>query len=365
MADDRNPKENPPPAINTVGLSTQKPSPEREGWVREHESTEENFFNPPHPNLLPKGEGAKPPNSISPGITRIFYALAPLSVLLVTTFVACILAYVVVSLWPGGPSFRTIVKKSSQVFLVLSIFPLMHYLKISRFDLGLTPKAAFIKQLWQGVGLGFVTLMPVFIALYLLGVNIIDESKPWTMAWLSNKLAVELLLALLISLFEEPVFRGILLASLCKKFSAIAAIAISAFYYASLHFLDTKTQIPLSEIHLLSGFSLLGEAFGNLLNPKISSAFLALLMVGIFLGVLRTQINASLGLCIGCHACWVWLIKLNKTCFNTNPQSDYLFLVSNYDGVIGPLVTAWLAIALVGYYVYRRKKLNTDSHTSL
>lgn len=296
---------------------------------------------------------------------RLLYALVPLLVLFAATFLACILAYVMVSLWPEGPSFRTIIKKSSQIFLVLSIFPLMHYLKINRFELGLAPKAAFFKQLWQGVGLGFITLMPVFITLCVLGVNIIDESKPWTMAWLSNKLVVELSLALLISLFEEPVFRGILLVGLSKIFSPLNAIAISAFYYATLHFLDTKTQIPLSEIHLFSGFSLLGEAFGHLFNPKIGSAFLALLMVGIFLGVLRTQFKASLGLCIGCHASWVWQIKLNKSFFNTNPQSDYLFLVSSYDGVIGPLVTVWLVLALVGYYFYRWIRLKTNSHSPL
>ena len=366
MTDDRNPKESLDSSINKTGLSTDKPSPEGEAWVRGSELKEESDINSPHPSLPPGVEGVSTAKSkASSSGFSFLYALVPLLVLLAATFFACILAYVMVSVWPEGPSFRTIVKKSSQIFLVLSIFPLMHYLKISRFDLGLAPKAAFFKQLWQGVGLGFVTLMPVFIALYLLGINVIDESKPWAIAWVSSKLAGELLLALLISLFEEPVFRGILLAGLCKRFSTVAAIAISAFYYASLHFLDTKTQIPLTEIHLFSGFSLLGEAFGNLLNPKISSAFLALLMVGIFLGVLRTQINASLGLCIGCHACWVWLIKLNKICFNTNPQSDYLFLVSSYDGVIGPLVTAWLAMALFGYYVYRRKKLNTNSRTTL
>jgi uncharacterized protein len=284
---------------------------------------------------------------------RCLYVLVPLLVLLAATILACILAYILVSLW-HDLSFRFIVKKASQLFLVLSIFPAMYYLKLNKFDLGFSQRPVFVKQLWQGVGLGFITLLPVFIALYLLGVNVIDESKPWTLFWVGKKLGIELLLALLISLFEEPVFRGILISGLRKKMSVWAAILISAFYYAILHFLDSKTQITAQELNLFSGFNLLAEAFAHLLNPEILPAFFALFAVGIFLGVLRTQVNASLGLCIGCHACWVWQIKLSKDLFNINPSSDYLCLVSSYDGVIGPLVTTWLFLAIGSYFLYQR-----------
>ncbi|WP_411727781.1 type II CAAX prenyl endopeptidase Rce1 family protein, partial [Methyloglobulus sp.] len=259
-----------------------------------------------------------------------------------------------VLVWDDGLSFRTIIRKSTQLFLVLSIFPAMHYLRLSKFDLGFSARPVFTKQLLQGVGLGFITLLPVFIVLYLLGVNIIDESQPWTLPWVSKKLVIELLLALLISLFEEPIFRGILLTGLNRKMSVRAAILISAFYYATLHFLDSKTQIPTQELNVFSGFKLLGEAFTHLLNPEILSAFFALFAVGVFLGVLRTQVKASLGLCIGCHACWVWQIKLSKSLFNTNTSSDHLYLVSSYDGVIGPLVTMWLVLAIAGYFLYKR-----------
>jgi uncharacterized protein len=287
-------------------------------------------------------------------ITALICAVMPLLVLFAATFLACILAYIAVLVWDDGVSFRAIIKKSSQVFLVLSIFPAMHYLKLNKFDLGFAARPVFIKQIASGFGLGFITLLPVFIVLYLLGIDVIDKSLPWTFVWLSKKLIIELLLALLISCFEEPVFRGILLTGLNKKLSAGAAILISAFYYAVLHFLDSKTKIPTAEINLFSGFKLLGEAFTHLLNPEILSAFLALLAVGIFLGLLRTQVKASLGLCIGCHACWVWQIKLSKTLFNTNPNSDYLYLVSSYDGVIGPLVAIWLTLAITAYFLYRQ-----------
>ncbi len=288
-------------------------------------------------------------------ILSFLYALIPLLVLMVATFLACILAYSLVSAAGDAVSFRTIIKKASQVFLVLSIFPAMRYLGLTKLDLGFAARARFIKQIFQGVGLGFITLMPVFLALYLLGVNVVDETQPWTAFWVSKKLVIELLLALLISFFEEPVFRGLLISGLSRKMSITAAILISAFYYAILHFLNSPIEIPAAEINLFSGFMLLGDAFNHLLNPEILSAFLALFAVGVFLGIIRTQLKASLGLCIGCHACWVWQIKLSKSLFNINPDSDCLYLVSSYDGVIGPLVTVWLILAMGGYFVYKRK----------
>jgi membrane protease YdiL (CAAX protease family) len=287
-------------------------------------------------------------------IRSIYYALVPLLVLLGAIFMACLAGYFVVLGMGDQLPLNKIIKKSAQFFLVLSIFPAMAYFKLKKEDIGFAGKAVFFKQLLQGLGLGFVTLMPVVIVLYGLGVNVIDQDQVWTVSRLAEKMALSLLLALIISWIEEPLFRGILLTGLKRKMSVIAAIIISALYYAVLHFLDSDTNIPYQELTLLSGFELLGEAFANLLNPDILSAFWALVMVGIFLGLLRTEVKASLGLCIGCHASWVWQIKMSKSLFNTNLSSEYLYLVNRYyDGLIGPLVIGWLGLAIVGYLVYR------------
>jgi len=283
----------------------------------------------------------------------IAYSLAPLIVLLLAATLACIAGYFIAQLF-GDLSLQKIINKTTQVFLVLGIFPAMTYLKVNRQDLGFAARPVFLKQLLQGFGLGLLTLLPVFIILYTLNISVIDQSQPWTAVWLAEKTAIALVLALLISLLEEPLFRGILLAGLSRKLPAVAAIAISASYYAALHFIKTKTEIPAQDINLFSGFTLMADAFANLLNPDILSVFFALLMVGVFLGLLRTQVNAGLGLCIGCHTCWVWQIKMSKTVFNTDYSADYAYLVSAYDGVIGPLVTGWLTLAILGYFVYRR-----------
>ncbi|TAL55793.1 MAG: CPBP family intramembrane metalloprotease [Methylovulum sp.] len=285
-------------------------------------------------------------------------ALMPLVLLLLAATLACIAGYFIVQVL-GDLSLQKVINKTTQAFLVLSIFPAMAYFNVNKYDLGFAARPLFLKQLLQGFGLGLLTLLPVFIVLYGLNISVIDQSQPWTIAWLAEKSAVSLLLALLVSLIEEPLFRGILLLGLSRKLPAVAAIVISAIYYAALHFIKTKTEIPAQDIDLFSGFRLMADAFANLLNPDILSAFFALLMVGVFLGLVRTQVKTGLGLCIGCHACWVWQIKMSKTVFNTDYSADYACLVSAYDGVIGPLVTGWLMLAILGYVAYRRINQST------
>lgn len=287
-------------------------------------------------------------------IKSVCYALVPLLVLLGAALIACLVGYFIALDIGDQFPLRKIISKSTQFFLVLSIFPAMACFKFKKADIGFAGKAVFFKQLLLGFGLGLITLLPVFAVLYVLDVTVIDQSKIWTASLLVKKAALSLLLALIISWIEEPLFRGILLTGLKNKMPVIAAIIISATYYAALHFLNSTTDIPSRELTLLSGFKLLAEAFANLLNPDILPAFWALAMVGIFLGILRTDIKTSLGLCIGCHTGWVWQIKMSKSLFNTNFGSDYSYLVSHYDGVIGPLVTGWLSLAIIGYLIYRR-----------
>lgn len=288
---------------------------------------------------------------------RVLAIFSPLFVLILATLCANLVGYAISHIFGDAVSFRTVFKRSTQFFLVFSIIPLMHLLKLNRLDIGFSPRTEFFKQLIKGCGIGFMTLFPILAIIYLFDVHVIDESKPWTVIWISKKLGGELLLALLISFVEEPIFRGILLTGLSKQFPQKAAIGLSALYYALLHFLNSNIEIPSQQVEVYSGFILLGDALIQLLNSNYISPFFSLFAVGIFLGVLKTKIPAGLIICIGCHASWVWQIKLSKHFFNINPQSDFLYLVSGYDGVIGPMVTLWLLSATLALIVYHRSKI--------
>ncbi|MCK5121632.1 MAG: CPBP family intramembrane metalloprotease [Methylococcales bacterium] len=285
----------------------------------------------------------------------IYYALVPLLILLFFAAISSVISYLILMIAGDIVSMRKIVSKAAQIFLLISIFPLRHYLKLTWSDIGFAAKSIFFKQIGYGLILGLITLMPVMIVLYAMDISIIDQAREWTAGKIISRVSLALLLALLISFAEEPLFSGILLAGLRKKMWLGLAAFLSATYYAAFHFVKTKTDIPYDELTIGSGFQLMAEAFANLLNPEIGSAFIALLVVGLFLVTIRTQIESSIGICIGCHAAWVWQIKLGKDFFNTNPNSEYYYLVSNYyDGVVGPLVSVWLSLAIVGYFIWKK-----------
>ncbi|NOU21044.1 MAG: hypothetical protein HOO93_04510 [Methyloglobulus sp.] len=50
-----------------VEEASEKPSPEGEGWVRGNQNKENAYLSPPHPSLLPQGEGANIPKSTALG----------------------------------------------------------------------------------------------------------------------------------------------------------------------------------------------------------------------------------------------------------------------------------------------------------
>jgi hypothetical protein len=45
---------------------------------------------------------------------------------------------------------------------------------------------------------------------------------------------------------------------------------------------------------------------------------------------------------------------MNGSLFNTDYNSEYLYLVSSYNHVVGPLVTVWLSLAIISYFVYKK-----------
>lgn len=293
-------------------------------------------------------------------LKKIYYSLVPLLILLFFAALASLVSYIILMIMGDVLSMRKLVSKAAQIFLLLSIFPLRHYLKLSWADIGFAKRSLFFKQVMQGLLLGLLSLMPVMLVLYSLDISVVDQSREWTMSAVAKRASLALLLATLISLGEEPIFSGILLAGLRKKMAVGLACLVSAGYYSAFHFVKTKTDIPYDELTLASGFQLMAEAFANILNPEILSAFIALLVVGLFLVTIRTQIANSIGICIGCHAAWVWQIKLGKDYFDTNSESDYYYLVSDYyDGVVGYLVAAWLSALILGYFIWKKYKSAT------
>jgi len=158
------------------------------------------------------------------------YSIVPLLVLLAATSTACLLGYLIALGLDDPSALRKLITRLTQILLLLSIFPAMAYLKFKKEDLGFSARPTFLKQLPQGFGIGLITLMPVFIVLYVLGIDVVDNSQPWTVGFIAEKTILSLLLSLLIAVVEESIFRGMLLAGLKKNMPVVAAILISSAY---------------------------------------------------------------------------------------------------------------------------------------
>lgn len=288
-------------------------------------------------------------------ITKLLVCLAPLGVLSLCIALACFIGYALLLMTGDILPIERIVNKGTQLLLVLSIFPLMNLLNLQGGDIGLPGKAVFLRELWQGILIGIAILGPIILLLYYLDIREFNYHKIWTVKKIIGTLLVSLVTAAIISLLEEPVFRGILITAMQRKMGVVAGIMISAMYYAGLHFLKTDLDVPYVDLRWFSAFELVIDAFGNLFNSQNLPAFSALFMVGIFLGTARLHAGMSLGFCVGCHTGWVFLIKLTKSMSTVNVDAASFFLVSHYDGVIGPLVTGWLVLVVAGYYGYNKR----------
>lgn len=287
-------------------------------------------------------------------LNKMAISLVPLLMLLFFSIIGCVIGYGMFLLLDGAAQLNRIISRVTQILLILSIYPVMRWLSISARDLGFVPLKLFLKQISGGIVLGIFTLLPVLLLSYTLDIIIIDEARVWTLEKIANSLLGAFFLALLVSLLEEPMFRGILISAYAKRIGISATIFISSFYYALLHFVKTKTSIPIQQAEISDSFVLLIEAFQNLLNPEHLGAFWALLMVGIFLAVMRTRLQLSLAWCIGCHTAWVCQIKMAHKITDVNHSSDLLYLISPYDGVIGPMVAIWLMLVICVYLQYER-----------
>ncbi len=282
--------------------------------------------------------------------------LAPLLCLLLLIGLACVAAYGVMQLGGDFLPLHKWISKLTLAFLLLSVFPLRPYLGFSWADLGFASTKTFFRQLARGLLLSLLTLTPLIALLVALDIQVWDAKRHWSAGGLAGKLGLALLASLFIGVGEELLFRGLLLSFLKRSIGVYPAVALTSLYFAALHFLKSDVQIAVAQQTLTSGFVLTAQAFANLANPKILDAFISLFVIGVFLALLRLRFAGNLGVCIGCHAGWVWQIKVTKDLFELNHQADHLYLVSGYDGVIGPLVSVWLTGTLIAWLGFGRRR---------
>ena len=240
------------------------------------------------------------------------------------------------------------------VLLVLLILLIPLWKMVSKETSGLIFGDFSFRQFLQSFLIGlFILAIPV-VVLLLLEVRLVLLDLQISFLSILGILLVGIVLACLIGLFEEILFRGFLYGSLKKRVGGLIATLISSALYSSVHFLKPTGELELP-VNWLAGFIYLEQSIGNMiLLHQDWDARLSLMILGCFFCLVRERFN--LFCCIGLHAAFVVGIAISRQLTTVNLDSQFLGLISSYNEIIGQLVSFWLLLLVYAMYRSMRNK---------
>jgi len=275
-------------------------------------------------------------------------------------FVGAVLAYPLKLLLDPvlGLAFRKYLTYATLISgLIISGIYLQLYNSLSFKAFGYSGKLfKFLNSMFNGFIYGMVIMLIIEVSLFLLGIHEIDTNRSISMALVMERLAKAMLAGLLIGLVEESIFRGALFTGLYKQTGAVIAVFFSSLVYATVHFIRYRDLPADTDIGWLTGISMMPEAFRRFHEWSITDYFLTLFIFGVLLGLLRLK-HRGIAACIGVHAGIVMLIKLSDYFTNRTHNSNYDYLVSQYNSTFGWISFTVILLFTIFYYT----KLKTGS----
>lgn len=242
----------------------------------------------------------------------------------------------------------------AQLFILLGIWPFLRWQGLANraalgFGVGWSVMKPAIRDGWA---LGVLILLMLVLALLELEIRVPDPT-PDAGLQLAGRVLQAVLGGLLIGVLEESFFRGALYAAIRQRDGVWAALFGSAALYAVLHLMKPGAWPDTLTFDSAAAWWLFAQIFVELFDWSHLDTLAALLMVGLFLGLVR-ETTGHIGWCIGLHAGWVLVIQINRRLTDLNPDAPFAFLVGDYDGTIGWLAALWIG-GLTGLYaLYHR-----------
>jgi membrane protease YdiL (CAAX protease family) len=290
--------------------------------------------------------------------------------------IAAGLAAIALLAWPAwllvGPAldvpFHRVANRVGMLALLIGFIVVARRLGLAdRASLGYgLPRRAFLAEGAIGIVLGIASMLPVIALLFALGLREPKHavSGAGNFAFVLGSLVLGGLgSGLVVAFIEETFLRGAMYTGIARQSGARLAIIATALIYAATHFI-ARHRILAAEVDAWSGVALLGGALRSFTQPLgILDAFLCLTGVGVLLGIVR-RLTGNIAACIGLHAGWVCVITVARETSRRTDTHGFGALVSNYDGVIGWLVLAWIPVigwALVRFY---SRRISGASRTS-
>ena len=226
--------------------------------------------------------------------------------------------------------------------LIISGIYLQLYKSLSFKAFGYSGKLLkFLNSMFSGFIYGIIIMLIIEMLLFFLGIHEIDTNRSISISLVMERLTKAMLAGVLIGLVEESIFRGALFTGLYKQTGAVITVFFSSLVYSSVHFIRYRELPADTDISWLTGISMMPEAFRRFHEWSIVDYFLTLFIFGVLLGLLRLK-HRGIAACIGVHAGIVMLIKLADYFTNRTHNSNYEFLVSQYNSTFG-----WISFTVI------------------
>ena len=219
-------------------------------------------------------------------------------------------------------------------------------------------RAEFLRESALGLVLGSALMLAIVAVMQSLG--LLDWSRAGAMAGAAfwTILARALLSALAIAFIEESCLRGAMYAGVARESGVRAAVVLTALVFTATHFFASYHIAP-AQVTAASGLLLVAGTLHAFAAPlQNADAFLALLAVGVVLGMVRAA-TGNIAACVGLHAGWVWVMLVTHELAAPRSGASLGFLLSRYDGFVGWLVLGWtclLAVPLWRFYGLRSRR---------
>lgn len=208
----------------------------------------------------------------------------------------------------------------------------------------------FLNSMLNGFAYGVVIMLIIEVLLFLLDIHELDTNRSITTSSVSLVIIKALVAGLLIGLVEESIFRGALFTGLYKQTGAVITVFFSSLVYSAVHFIRYREVPPDIDIGWFAGLQMMPAAFRRFQHWSITDYFLTLFIFGVLLGLLRLK-HRSIAACIGVHAGIVMLIKLADYFTNRTHNSDYDYLVSQYNSTFGWISFVVILLFTIFYFV--------------
>jgi membrane protease YdiL (CAAX protease family) len=222
------------------------------------------------------------------------------------------------------------------------------------------PRRAFLRETSLGLALGVASMLAVVGLMTALGLLDWRPAAGLTGIDLLRLVALRLVSGFAVAFIEETFLRGAMHTAIERESGTRLAVLLTALLYAATHFLASYHIAP-GQVTSSSGLELLAGTLHSWAQPAgIADAFLALLAVGVVLGMVRAA-TGNIAACIGLHAGWVWVMLVAHELTRPRSTAPLSFLLSRFDGFVGWLVLGWtvlLAVPLWRFYAARATRGN-------